>query len=125
MITTTPERPWFSGPYRVIAATKMGQRIRMAPGEVMQHHTGTTFTTCPACGSTVMGLAKVLPPRDAPSLAKPLHCHATCRKCDTWFQIVNGKAQPAEAPPPPPNRITEKLAAAGVKTAPKLPPGLG
>jgi hypothetical protein len=125
MSTPTTERPWFDGAYRVIQATTMGQRIRLAPGEVMQHHTGVTFTTCPACGSTVMGLAKVVPPLDTPSTAKPMHCNATCRKCDTWFQIVNGRALPAEAPPPAPNRITEKLRAAGVKPAPKLPPGLG
>jgi transcription elongation factor Elf1 len=121
----TKDLPWFSGPYRVIGATSMGQRIRLARGEIMQHHTGLTMTTCPRCGSTVMDLAKVVPPLDAPSLARPMHCTATCQKCDTWFQIVNGTAQPAAPPPPPPNRITDKLRAAGVKPAPKLPPGMG
>jgi hypothetical protein len=72
-----------------------------------------------------MGLAPVVPPLDAPSLAKPLRCHAPCRRCDTWFQIVNGEARPAAAPPAPPSRITPELAAAGVHPPPRLPPGLG
>ena len=116
---------WHAGPYRVIAAKTMAERVRLAPGEIMQHHSGLTFTTCPACGSTVMGLVAVVPPLDAPSLAKPLRCHAPCRRCDTWFQIVNGQARPAEPPPAPAPRIGPALAAAGVKPAPKLPPGLG
>lgn len=120
----TPAAPWFAGPYRVIAATRMTERIRLAPGEIMRHHTGLTFTTCPACGSTVMGLAPVLPPDDAPSLAKPLRCHAPCRRCDTWFQIVNGEARPAQAPPSAAPAIPERLATAGVRPPPRLPPGL-
>jgi hypothetical protein len=120
-----PPQPWFSGPYHVIAATSMSERLRLAPGEVMQHHAGLILTTCPSCGSTVMGTATVVPPLDAPSLTRPLHCGAKCRACDTWFQIVSGEARYAEPPPPAPNRITEKLAAAGVHAPPRLPPDLG
>ncbi len=122
MTAPAPERAWRQGPYRAIAATRMRERLRLAPGDVMRHEHGLILTTCPVCDSTVMGLGRLLEGGDAPTVDRPLHCGATCRRCDTWFQIAHGRAIPAAPPPPAPNRITEKLAAAGVRPPPRLAP---
>lgn len=119
------ERPWRAGPYHVIAATRMGDHLRLAPGEVMRHEHGAVLTTCPACGSTVLGLARLVSAPEAPTFDRPFHCGAKCKACDTWFQLVNGEARPAAAPPPVARRVPPKLADAGVKPPPRLPPGLG
>lgn len=121
-MTAKPFSEWFRGPWRVIPETSLGDRTRLAPGEIMRHHTGQVVINCPACNAMQIGSGVKGDPQ-APTLAAPVHCgKGFCHRCGVWFTIVGGRTEEAKKPPVRTTAIPPELRRNGVRPAPSLEP---
>lgn len=113
---------WYDGPYSVVEGVdSLGMMPHIRRGQIIAHQSGAVILRCPACNAMQFGAAKVLNSPEKPTLDRPLQCGSGhCKKCGVWFQIVNGKAVPAESPNKEKGEIPRKLFRAGVRP----PPGL-
>ncbi len=112
----------FTGRWRVIDKSTLGERPRPAPGEIIKHRSGAVVLCCPACGAMQFAHAPVVGDDMSPTIAKPIQCGSgNCKQCGIWFSIDAGQTALNEPPKKRPQRaIPERLVKAGVKEAPKL-----
>lgn len=116
-----PAGEWFQGPWRVVAEDSLASRTKLAPGEIMRHHTGALILNCPACNAMQVGRADLAGPPDAPTLSAPVHCgKGFCQRCGVWFTVVGGRTREAEQPPVRATRVPDHLRRAGVRPPPSL-----